>query len=93
MTLASLASEWYMLGFVAYRLTPAIAGTNTYLGNQAPHYPLGFGLGMGVTAMSIVVAITLVFLLKRENKKLDEQMETYGHLLNPDLPPDFRYVL
>jgi hypothetical protein len=48
---------------------------------------------MGVTATSIVVAIALVFLLKRENRKLDEQRGTYGHLLNPDLPPNFRYVL
>ena len=78
---------------MAILLIAAIAGTNTYLGNQAPHYPLGFGLGMAVTATSIVVAIALVFLLKRENKKLDEQMETYGHLLDPSLAPDFRYVL
>lgn len=47
---------------------------------------------MAVTAASILVAIFLVFMIKRENRKLDEQRAN-GGLLNPDLEPDFRYVI
>ena len=69
-----------------------MAGTNSYLGWEAPYYQTGFGLGMAVTATGIVVATSLMLLLKRENRKLDEQRAN-GGLLNKDLDPDFRYVL
>jgi hypothetical protein len=47
---------------------------------------------MAVTAASILVAIFLVIMVQRENRKLDEQRAS-GGLLNPDLEPDFRYVI
>ena len=72
-------------------LISAIAGTNSYLGAEAPYYQTGFGLGMAVCAGSICVTLGLIFMLRRENRKLDEQRAN-GVWLNPNLDPDFRYV-
>jgi predicted MFS family arabinose efflux permease len=62
---------------MAFQLTIAslatAIGTNSYLGREAPHYPIGFGLSMAMCASSILCAITLNFLIRRENRKLDVQ--------------------
>lgn len=84
---------------MAFQLTIAslatAIGTNSYLGREAPYYPTGFGLSMAMCASSIIIAITLYFLLKRENRKLDEKE---AEQLASGIPGDevalrFRYVL
>lgn len=76
MTIASLAT---------------IAGTNSYVGAQAPYYQAGFGLSIGMVGCSMVVTAAYYILLKRENKKLDE-LEAMG-MTKPGLEPGYRYIL
>ncbi|KAK4688320.1 MFS transporter, ACS family, allantoate permease, partial [Tremellales sp. Uapishka_1] len=75
-------------------------GTNTYLARQAPHYQLGYGLGMAVAASGVVVTFLLQWYCKKENAKRDamdeaeiknaysaEELEAMG-----DASPLFRYA-
>lgn len=56
-----------------------IAGSNIYLASQAPRYPTGFGVGLGVSAAAIVMAFVLRRSYAAENRRrralLDEQGE------------------
>jgi len=84
---------------MAFQLTLAslatAAGTNSYLAKEAPKYPTGFGLSMAMCASSILVTLALVFLLKRENARLDAKEK---EALASGVPVDevalrFRYIL
>lgn len=47
-------------------------GSNIYLAEQAPVYPLGFGFSVGATILGAMIpATTHWWLMKRENKKRD----------------------
>jgi MFS family permease len=82
-----------------------IWGSNVYVANQAPSYPLGYGTGLGVCVASILAAFALRWGYNRENKKRDAFMEgktdeevramyTTQELLDlGDLSPFFRYTL
>lgn len=84
---------------MAFQLTIAslatAIGTNSYLGSEAPYFPTGYGLSMAMCASSIIIAVSLNLLLKRENRKLDEKQREQ---LESGVPGDevalrFRYVL
>lgn len=87
---------------MAFQLTIAslatAVGTNSYLGREAPHYPIGFGLSMGMCASSIIVAIGLNLYIHRLNRKLEE---TERETLAAGTPMDeaelvklrFRYIV
>jgi hypothetical protein len=76
-------------------------GSNIYLANQAPKYPLGYGLSLGVIVLAIVSAVILRVALARINKKRDEMdvdaiMEKYSEVELMDMgdaSPLFRYTL
>ncbi|KAK3044282.1 hypothetical protein LTS18_001708, partial [Coniosporium uncinatum] len=58
-------------------------GSNIYLAEQAPVYPLGFGFSVGATVLGAMIPATIHWwLMKRENKKRDaldvtEVQDTY----------------
>ncbi|RVX76068.1 hypothetical protein B0A52_00425 [Exophiala mesophila] len=45
-----------------------IIASNIYLNSQAPEYPLGFGLGLGMVWFCIICATAFFFLIWRENR-------------------------
>jgi hypothetical protein len=47
-------------------------GSNIYLSNEAPTYPLGFGFSVGATVLGAMIPATIHwYLLRRENKRRD----------------------
>ncbi|KAK6904445.1 hypothetical protein I203_105258 [Kwoniella mangroviensis CBS 8507] len=51
-------------------------GSNIYLANQAPYYPLGFGFSVGATVLGAMVPATIHWtLLKRDNMRKDRMDE------------------
>ena len=55
-----------------------IAGSNIFLASQAPKYPVGFGVGLGICVAAILMAIFLRFIFARENRKRRELLESEG---------------
>lgn len=47
------------------------AGTNSYIARQAPHYQIGFGFSMAMSASSIILCLVLVWMCRRDNVKRD----------------------
>lgn len=82
-----------------------ICGSNIFLSKQAPKYPVGFGVCLGVLVCSITATVVMRYCLKRENRRRDELMAssspeeiraryTEEELLNlGDRSPFFRYTL
>lgn len=82
-----------------------ICGSNIFLSKQAPKYPVGFGVCLGVLVCSITATVVMRHFLKRENQRRDEFMAgrspeevtaqyTEEELLNlGDRSPFFRYTL
>lgn len=84
---------------MAFQLTLAslatAAGTNSYLAREAPQYVTGFGFSMAMCASSILVALALVGLLKRENRRLDERERDIVASGEPydEVQVRFRYII
>jgi type IV secretory pathway TrbF-like protein len=83
---------------MAYMMTIAslatAAGTNSYLGREAPYYTVGFSFSIAMCAASILVATALTFALKWENRKRDRiqaEVEQRGEVVTPEIA--FRYFL
>ncbi|EED21153.1 pantothenate transporter, putative [Talaromyces stipitatus ATCC 10500] len=93
------AAAWVSLN-CAGSMKRAIVGSNIYIGDQAPRYPVGFGVSIGMLAMfGCIWPITYYFILKRTNAKRDaislEEIRakyTEEQLADmSDLSPTFRY--
>lgn len=66
-------------------------GSNIYLTNEAPYYPLGFGFSIGISILgAIVPALINYFYLRNKNKKLDA---AEGDLEGTQEQTHFRYTL
>lgn len=65
----------------------SIIGINAYAGSPAPEYWAGFGVAIGAAIVSLSCAISMIFLLKRENRKLDAKA------LETGIDDDFRYQI
>ena len=50
-------------------------GTNIYLSKEAPHYWTGYGVSLGVVALSIIASFTMKVKLQRENARRDAMSE------------------
>lgn len=82
-----------------------ICGSNIFLSKEAPKYPVGFGVCLGVLVCSITATVVMRYFLKKENQRRDEAMAgrsmeevragyTEEELLNlGDRSPFFRYTL
>lgn len=46
-------------------------GSNIFIQNQAPHYPLGYGFSAGIVTAAMISAVVLQFVLVRINRKRD----------------------
>ena len=55
-----------------------ICGSNIYLAAQAPKYPTGFGVSLGICGMGIIAAFILRTAYARENKTRDELLVREG---------------
>ena len=55
-----------------------IAGSNIFIASQAPKYPTGFGVGLGMCCAAIAMAFFLRTLYATENRKRRELIETEG---------------
>lgn len=53
-----------------------LVSSNVFIASQAPRYPVGFGVGLALMVMGGLATITMVLLLKRENKLLDKRAES-----------------
>lgn len=55
-------------------------GSNIYLAEQAPVYPLGFGFSVGATVLGAMIPATIHWwLMRRENKRRDQTDTTQIH--------------
>lgn len=43
-----------------------------FLQSQAPRYPLGFGLGLGLVWLCVITSVVFLFYLRRENRLRNE---------------------
>ena len=55
-----------------------IAGSNIFIASQAPKYPTGFGVGLGICCAAIIMAFFLRTVYARENRKRRELIESEG---------------
>lgn len=82
-----------------------ICGSNIFIAAQAPKYPTGFGVGLGICCAAIITAFILRKVYHHENVKRDAFMQgktdeevkaqyTEQELLDMgDRSPFFRYTL
>ncbi|KAF5011822.1 hypothetical protein FDECE_2112 [Fusarium decemcellulare] len=49
-----------------------IIASNMFVTGQAPKYPLGFGLGLGLVWLCVLSSVIFLFYIRRENKLRDE---------------------
>lgn len=49
-----------------------IIASNMFVTNQAPEYPLGFGLGLGLVWLCVIASTIFLCYIKRENRLRDE---------------------
>lgn len=70
----------------------------TFFHNNSPYYTLGCALGCGFTFAIVFLALTLQFLLKRENKRKDALYGPVGANVQVDVTQggdkaaNFRYM-
>jgi dipeptide/tripeptide permease len=64
--------------FISVGNMGSIMGSNIYLAQQQPTYPLGFGLSMAMLCLAICMAIFLRFAYAAENKKRDALLAELG---------------
>ncbi|EXJ94470.1 hypothetical protein A1O1_02866 [Capronia coronata CBS 617.96] len=66
--------------------------SNVFITTQAPHYPVGFGTGLGITCLSFPVMLLVIFLFIRHNKKIDRKLASLapGEVLDDQI--DYKYV-
>jgi hypothetical protein len=55
-----------------------IAGSNIYIATQAPKYPVGFGVGLGMSIAAIIMAYILRRACDRENKGRRKMLDEEG---------------
>lgn len=55
-----------------------------FITSQAPEYPLGFGLGLGMVWLCVFTSIAFLFYLKRENKLRNEGARDHRYTLPDD---------
>jgi len=55
-----------------------IAGSNIYIASQAPKYPVGFGVGLGMSIAAIIMAYVLRRACDRENKARRKMLDEEG---------------
>lgn len=55
-----------------------ICGSNIYLAAQAPKYPTGFGVSLGICCVGIIAAFILRWEYSRQNRMRDELIEREG---------------
>ncbi|KAJ9607705.1 hypothetical protein H2200_007783 [Cladophialophora chaetospira] len=82
-----------------------IAGSNIYIAKEAPKYPAGFGTGLAISVIAVIMAYVLRISFQRENAKRDafmvgktddevKAMYTEQELLDlGDKSPFYRYTV
>ena len=76
-------------------------GSNIFLASQAPRYPLGYGMCLGMNLAAIAAAVVLRFAYMSINKRRDKKdpvviREKYSEeelLMMGDKSPLYRYVV
>lgn len=66
--------------------------SNVFITTQAPHYPVGFGTGLGITTFAFPVMLLTIFLFIRHNKKIDEKRAALKEGEELDDQLDYKYV-
>ncbi|OAL36975.1 hypothetical protein AYO20_03744 [Fonsecaea nubica] len=49
-----------------------IVASNMFVTTQAPEYPLGYGLGLGLIWLCVISSVIFLFFIRRENKLRDQ---------------------
>jgi hypothetical protein len=66
--------------------------SNIFITTQAPRYPVGFGVGLGITALSFPLMILVMFIVWTHNKKIDRKQAALGPGEQLDDQIDYKYV-
>ncbi|KAF4950525.1 hypothetical protein FSARC_13166 [Fusarium sarcochroum] len=61
-----------------------IIASNMFVTTQAPTYPLGFGLGLGLVWLCVLSSLVFLFYIRRENKIRDEGKRDHRYNLPDD---------
>ncbi|KAL8698788.1 MAG: hypothetical protein Q9201_006380 [Fulgogasparrea decipioides] len=74
--------------------------SNVFITGQAPRYPVGYGVALGMTAVAALAGTVLYLGMKQENRRRDRGERDHRLLLEKeqldnvgDEHPDFRYAL
>lgn len=77
-----------------------IVASNIFLANQAPKYPVGYGVSLGLLLMTGVMCVVFFFGLRAENRKRDNGGRDYRYTEEKDElnnmgddHPSFRFTL
>ncbi|KIV88517.1 hypothetical protein PV10_08195 [Exophiala mesophila] len=80
--------------------TGGIIASNMFVTSQAPEYPLGFGLGLGLVWFCVISSVAFLFWIKRENRLRDQGKRDYRYNLPEDEKsnlgddhPSFRFTI
>jgi hypothetical protein len=66
--------------------------SNVFIKTQAPHYPVGFGTGLGITALSFPLMAGLLVWFMRHNKNIERKAAALPLGDKLDDQVDFKYV-
>ncbi len=66
--------------------------SNVFITKQAPHYPVGFGTGLGVTALALPIMAFVIIEFTRHNKKIEAKLAALAPGEQLDDQIDYKYV-
>jgi cbb3-type cytochrome oxidase subunit 3 len=69
-----------------------LVSSNVFITTQAPHYPVGFGTGLGLTVFALPVMGLLMFVFSRHNKNIDKKAAALPIGQELDDQVDYKYV-
>lgn len=66
--------------------------SNIFITTQAPKYPVGFGTGLGITALGFPLMLLVMFLFSRHNRRVEAKQAALspGEILDEQV--DYKYV-
>jgi F0F1-type ATP synthase assembly protein I len=66
--------------------------SNVFITKQAPHYPVGFATGLGLTALALPVFAFVIVAFTRHNKKIEAKQAALAPGEQLDDQNDYKYV-
>lgn len=66
--------------------------SNIFIAKQAPKYPIGFSVGLAITAVSFPLTLLVMWIFTSHNKRIDAKRAALGPGEELDDQKDYKYV-